>query len=222
MLFKISALIGLAAASPILTARQSTTSTTGSTVNVAVTALNVTSPDMYYVYPQHPDVSKPAVPHLHVETFTNLSQIEQVAVFRGIPADAQNCSLGWVQADKIDRVFLLRVSDPNAPSPGLSSVRQLSGFPNEEEGVSWNSIKEFDTADPEPLRGPDFTFWDDEVYETTAHGGGEVDCAETVYIKIALRDPLQKASLYMAQDEVNGLVLHYAVPPESGNSTIAV
>ncbi|KFA75937.1 hypothetical protein S40288_05874 [Stachybotrys chartarum IBT 40288] len=160
-------------------------------------------PDMYYIYPQDATLAKASVTGLHIEAFTNLSQIEQVAVFRGIPAGATNCVSGWSQANKTDRVFIVKGDS------GLTRMRPLSGFPAPGEPVSYASIQPFDTAGETEQFGADFTLWDDEQYQQWDHTNGPVDCAEEIYIKVAIRDPLVKASVYMEQDTANGLWIDY-------------
>lgn len=159
-------------------------------------------PAMYNIYPQAPDVSKPAVAGLHIETYEGKSQLEQVAVFAGVPAAAKQCTLGWSQAGKEDRVFVVK------GDTGLTRVRQLSDLPLL-DGISFSSVQPYDDAPEGEGLGPDFTFWDDEQYDEWEHTAGGVDCAEVVYLRVALRDPASKASLYLGQDEKNGLWLEW-------------
>lgn len=162
-------------------------------------------PAMYNIYPQAPDVSKPAVTGLHIETFEGKSQLEQVAVFSGIPAGAKQCTLGWSQADKEDRVFVLK------GDTGLTRIRQLSDIPEPADGISFSSVQPYDDAPEQEALGPDFTFWDDEQYDQWDHVGGQVDCANEIYLKVALYDPAAKSSLYLGQDEQNGLWLEWVL-----------
>ena len=198
-LFSLLSLTAMATASPLMTSR--TTSHSSRAPNNENT--KIWQPEMYNIYPQAPDVSKAPVTGLHIETFEDKSQLEQVAVFRGIPADATNCSLGWSQDTKENRVFILKGSS------GLTRIRQLSGLPSEGDGVSFSSVKPFDDAPEDEGLGPDFTLWDDEQYDDWDHLAGGLDCAEEIYLKIKLRTPEEKASLYMAQNEKNGFWIEY-------------
>jgi hypothetical protein len=185
-------LAAAAVAGPVV-ARQTTPPTSGS----------VWMPEMYNIYPQIPDLSKPPVSGLHIENFGNLSQIEQVAVFRGIPAEAKACELMWSQANWEDRVFIVKGTS------GLTRMRQLSDLPM--GNITFNSIQPFDTATDDEQFGPDFTSWDSETYAEQDHIGGAVKCAEEIYIKVALRTPETRASVYLGQDQKNGLWVSYTV-----------
>lgn len=206
-LLSLLSLTALVSASPITTIT-SRTSPPSSHIGRAPSneTQKIWQPEMYNIYPQAPSVSKPPVSGLHVETFGAKSQLEQVAVFRGIPSTATVCTLGWSQANKEDRVFVLKGES------GLTRIRQLSGLPDQVDGgggISFSSVQPFDDAPEGEGLGPDFTFWDDEQYEQWDHVGGGVDCAEEIYIKVALRDPAQKASLYLGQDTQNGFWIEY-------------
>lgn len=193
----------LVSASPVAMNIDSHTKTARAPSNE--TTGRIWQPTMYNIYPQAPEVSKPAVTGLHIETFEGKSQLEQVAVFTGIPAGAKNCMLGWSQADKEDRVFVVK------GGTGLTRIRQLSGLPAPADGISFSSMQPYDDAPQNDDLGPDFTFWDDEQYDATEHSAGGVDCAESIYLRVALRDPATKASLYLGQDEKNGLWVEYQV-----------
>lgn len=206
----------LVAASPIAVATESHRSSSSKVLPRAPgneTTGKIWKPTMYNIYPQSPDVAKPAVSGLYVETFEGKSQREQVAVFTGIPAGAKQCSLGWSQAGKDDRVFILKGDS------GLTRIRQLSGLPSSSGGddtsssdaISFSSVQPYDDAPEEEGLGPDFTLWDDEQYDEWDHLGGQVDCAEEIYLRIALRDPATKASLYLGQDEQNGFWVEWTL-----------
>ncbi|PKS11128.1 hypothetical protein jhhlp_002889 [Lomentospora prolificans] len=156
---------------------------------------------LYNIFPEHADLAKDAVTGVHLETYSDKSQIEQVVAFTGIPSSAKSCSFNWRQGERIERAFVI-----NGQS-GLAGVTRLSGFPAEGEDVSYNSIKEFAEAGTD-LGGVDFTNWD-SVEGATAHTAGNVDCAENMYFKLHLRDAKGNTKLYLGQDQDNGLYVTY-------------
>ncbi|KAM5349770.1 hypothetical protein ACJ41O_006275 [Fusarium nematophilum] len=156
---------------------------------------------LYNIFPKHPDLAKGAVKGVHLESYNNASQVEQVVVFSGIPADAKSCSFGWEQGERISRVFIVKGGD------ALSDVKQLSGFPAEGEDVTYASVKPFDDAE-ENVGGIDFTNWDD--LDASSHLAGGLDCAETLYFKVKLRNPDGNTKVYLGQDEENGFHITYS------------
>ncbi|KAF4972083.1 hypothetical protein FZEAL_9677 [Fusarium zealandicum] len=154
---------------------------------------------LYDIFPEHPALSREPVSAVHMESYDNTSQVEQVIVFSGIPADAKYCGFGWKQGERIERVFLIDGVD------ALVEIKQLSGFPAEGTTVTYDSIKPFD--DSETTSGADFTNWDDITPAT--HGSGTFDCAETMYFKTALKHKDGNTKLYLGQDENNGYHLTY-------------
>ncbi|KAM0420282.1 hypothetical protein ACHAPT_011943 [Fusarium lateritium] len=155
---------------------------------------------IYNIFPKNPDVAQDAVSGVRLESFDGASQVEQVVVFSGIPSEAKTCSFGWKQGEKLDRVFIVRGSD------GVSDVRQLSGFP-EGKDVTYDSIKPFDDA-KKNVGGIDFANWDD--LDPATHDAGSVDCAETLYFKVSLRNGDSGTKVYLGQDENNGFDLTYS------------
>ncbi|KAF4461533.1 hypothetical protein FALBO_11673 [Fusarium albosuccineum] len=152
---------------------------------------------LYNIFPESPDLSKDSL-GFHLETYNNASQVEQVLVFSGIPAGAKTCSVGWDQGERIERVFIVKGGN------ALAGVKQLSGFPDNE--VTYNTIKPF--ADGEEFGGADFTNWDD--LPAQGHNIGSVDCAETLYLKVALRDKNGNTKVFLNQDKTNGLAITYS------------
>ncbi|CAG9984067.1 unnamed protein product [Clonostachys byssicola] len=187
-LLSLLSLSALAAAGPIRYPR-------------ADNSTKIRTSEMHYIYPNAPSLSKPTTSALYVEAYSNKSQVEQVAVFRGIPAEAKSCTVGWSQADKNDRVFIVKGDS------GHTTMRPLIGFPSGE--VSYESVAPFDRDNEDQQFGPDFTFWDDASYAATEHVGGGVKCSSEVYIKVLLRDPTVQASVFLEQDSKNGLWLSY-------------
>ncbi|RSL49837.1 hypothetical protein CEP54_012252 [Fusarium duplospermum] len=155
---------------------------------------------IYNIFPKSPNVAQAAVSGVRLESYDGASQVEQVVVFSGIPAEAKTCSFGWKQGEKLDRIFIVRGSD------GVSNVRQLSGFP-EGKDVTYNSIKPFDDAEKN-VGGIDFANWDD--LDPATHGAGSVDCAETLYFKVSLRNGDSGTKVYLGQDENNGFDISYS------------
>ncbi|KAH7113451.1 hypothetical protein B0J13DRAFT_243437 [Dactylonectria estremocensis] len=155
---------------------------------------------IYDVFPNHPDLAKDPVNGVHLETYNNASQVEQVLVFKGIPTSAKECSLGWQQGERIERVFVVKGSD------ALSEARLMTGFPAEGEKVTYKSTQPFVSGNT--FAGIDFTNWDD--LDVELHIGGGFACAETVYIKVNLRNKDGNSKVYLNQDENNGYYVSYS------------
>jgi hypothetical protein len=172
------------------------------TATTSSSSIITTTPDAIYdIFPEHPDYAKALVLGVHLETWDNKSQVEQVIVFNGIPVDAKNCGFGWRQAPRWQRTFLVKNSN------ALAEIRLLSGFPKEGEDVSYNAIEPFDDTKM-VIGGPDFSFWDDREHD--GHGVGSVECAETLYFMAGFRDPKGDSQVYLGQDDVkSGWVLTY-------------
>ncbi|KAL2676476.1 hypothetical protein Neosp_010234 [[Neocosmospora] mangrovei] len=160
----------------------------------------ITPSAIYNIFPKHPEVAQDVASGVRLESYDDASQVEQVVVFSGIPSGAKNCGFGWQQGEKLDRVFIVRGSD------GVSDVRQLSGFP-EGKDVTYNSIKPFDDAEKN-VGGIDFANWDD--LDAATHDAGGVDCAETLYFKVSLRNGDSGSKVYLGQDENNGYDVYYS------------
>ncbi|SCO43922.1 uncharacterized protein FFNC_09521 [Fusarium fujikuroi] len=106
-----------------------TTTASSSSVKTVVPAT------LYDIYPENPDESSGPVNGVHLETWEDKSQVEQVIVFKSIPADAQNCNLSWRQGPRYSRKFLVKNSDVQADAQPLSS------FP-ENDFSFWGDRKE--------------------------------------------------------------------------------
>ncbi|EGU82075.1 hypothetical protein FOPG_09868 [Fusarium oxysporum f. sp. conglutinans race 2 54008] len=169
-----------------------TSTTSSSSIKTIVPAT------LYDIYPEHPDESSGPVNGVHLETWKDKSQVEQVIIFKDIPAGAKKCDLSWRQGPRYSRRFLVKNSDAQA------DARPLSGFP--ENDVTYNSIKPFD--DQKSIGGPNFSFWDDRKEDTHVVGG--VNCAETLSFIVGLRNPKGDSQVYLEQDEhENGWTLTY-------------
>ncbi|KAJ4114681.1 hypothetical protein NW760_001604 [Fusarium oxysporum] len=153
---------------------------------------------LYSVFPGSPDVAKKSV-GFNVATYNNASQIEQLLVFTGIPAEAKKCTLGWAQGEQPERLFIVKGGD------ALTEFKQLSGFPG--KAVTYNTAKEFDTAG-ESVGAADFTNWDDLPAQT--HIVGNIDCKSIVYLKAALRNPNGNTKVFLEQSDKNGVYIEYS------------
>ncbi|KAJ8122675.1 hypothetical protein ONZ43_g1190 [Nemania bipapillata] len=158
-------------------------------------------PTMYQIFPFDGGKSVPAVSQLQVQRTNNSSMLENIAVFKGIPAGAKTCTLGWVQAAKAERTdFVVKGS-------GLLAAQQLSRFPDGD--VNWETvtpIAEEAVDQGLPLLNPDTTSWPD-IETAESHTAGFLDCAETIYLKIGVDHRNHDGSVYLGQNTKNGLTL---------------
>lgn len=152
---------------------------------------------LYNVFPQHPDLAKNSL-GFHVESYDNSSQVEQVVVFSGIPANAKKCTLGWRQGSRIERTFIVKGGD------ALTGVRQLAG--PLEKGVTYNTIKPFDDGDE--IGAADFTNWDD--LEPQGHIIGSLECATSLYFKFGLRNNQDNTKVFLNQGKHDGIYITYS------------
>lgn len=157
---------------------------------------------MYNLYPSEPDRSEASVSQLELRTQTGNETLEQVAVFSNIPPGATSCKLSWIQAAASERDFVVEGS-------GYTSVLHLPGFPGQGEPVSWNSVEPFAEASSSTAQHPDFTNWDKPDQGATEHLNGPVDCAASIYLKLAIDTLNGEGHLYLGQDGKNGLVIEY-------------
>ncbi|KAI0841186.1 hypothetical protein F5Y06DRAFT_260881 [Hypoxylon sp. FL0890] len=178
-----------------------TTITTVTTATACSTG-SVWQPTMYNLLPGEPDKTQPAVSYLQFQVQDNQPEQEQVAVFQGIPASAKTCYLNWAQAAEAERTFTVDGS-------GYSTVEQLTGFPAAGQPISSASIAQYEPADKSKAQHPDFTFWDKQSKDAVTHKGGEIDCAENVYLKVALDTLNGDGRVYMEQDAKNGFYITY-------------
>lgn len=160
-------------------------------------------PETWNIYPQQPNLSRDEVSGFEVETVNGKSVLEQVIVFRGLPKKAKSCTLGWSQADRTDRIFL--VDGESA----LVKVRPLSGFPARTKPVTYAAVKHFDDPSDEKELHPDFTFWDAND-DAAPHIAGQVDCAEEMYFRVSLEDPTVNSHVYLNSNEENGFWLEFS------------
>ncbi|KAF4981733.1 hypothetical protein FZEAL_2535 [Fusarium zealandicum] len=193
----VAVTIAMPAASPTLSTGTTPDSTQGKCPSGSATTRRGPSA-MHNIFPKHPSLAKDSL-GFHLETYSNASQVEQVVAFTGIPAEAKDCSFGWDQGDRIQRVFVVKGGD------ALSGVRQLSGFPD--KAITYDTIMPFDTSTKD-IGGLDMTNWDD--LEPQGHITGGVDCAEALYFKIALRNGNGNTKVFLGQDESNGVYITYS------------
>ncbi|KAI2465852.1 hypothetical protein F4781DRAFT_407587 [Annulohypoxylon bovei var. microspora] len=163
---------------------------------------SVWQPTMYNLFPTQPDFSQTSVSYLEVQVRGTEPQLEQVAVFQGIPAGAKTCTLSWAQASEAERVFVVDDS-------GYTSVLPLTGFPAAGSPVSSASVKPFEPADAAAAKHPDFTFWDKQSKDAATHTAGVVACAEEMYFKVAIDTTNGDGHVYLEQDAKNGFYISY-------------
>ncbi|KAI1086375.1 hypothetical protein F5B19DRAFT_162879 [Rostrohypoxylon terebratum] len=161
---------------------------------------SIFEPTMYNLYPSQPDLSQSPVSYLQVQASEKDPQLEQVAIFRGIPSNAKTCALMWAQASESERTFVVDGS-------GLTAIQPLTGFPSAGAPVSANSIKPFESADA-PTHS-DFTFWDKQSKDAVNHTVGLIQCAEQVYYKLSLDTLNGDGHVYLEQDAKNGFYVTY-------------
>ncbi|KAI0172165.1 hypothetical protein GGR52DRAFT_457478 [Hypoxylon sp. FL1284] len=158
-------------------------------------------PSMYNVYPGQPfRESGAAGTHLDVTTAAGDVPQQQVAAFRGLPAGARDCTLGWVQADELERDFV--VTDN-----GATTTVQMTGFPPRNESVTAGNLTPYYHVPAVP-NTVDFTNWDQTPGAAT-HIGMPISCAEDVYVRLAIDNTNGLGRVSMGQDAMNGLTLTY-------------
>lgn len=183
----------------------------------------LTTTELWNIFPRQTNISRGPAPGFEVQSSSGSSEQEQVVVFRGIPEEATSCSLGWSQASREDRVFLVDGAS------GLLRVSQLAGLPDEdsdeddeaEQGaVTYDSIRRFRPEQQHPIAAratnttgpgtlsPDLTAWDG-VEGPTEHLAGGVECGANVYLLMRLYDTTQDSHVYLGADEGNGFWLEY-------------
>ncbi|KAH9886868.1 hypothetical protein F4778DRAFT_757967 [Xylariomycetidae sp. FL2044] len=160
---------------------------------------------MYNLYPQDASKAEAPVNAIDQQRTANVSQLEQAVVFAGLPQGAKSCSLGWSQGAAGERDFQTKGS-------GLISTLQLAGLPSGDGDVSFGTVAPFvdgARAAGTPVQRLDMTFWDDASYPAQDHTVGFVDCAESMYFRLAVDDSVADGFVHMAQDEQNGLFISY-------------
>jgi hypothetical protein len=165
-------------------------------------------PVLYNVRPQQPTIARPPVDGIHMEVFNGTSQLEQVAIFRGIPAGARDCSIRVRVADKLDRIFLTNIQSVANGESFVTNIHLLSQAPV--EPVTFQSIQGTYQEDVR-VGGIEFANWDVAAVGAGTFSTYSVDCAETLTFKFGLRQPVAEKSVYIGQDQWNGYYLHYYV-----------
>ncbi|KAI0903617.1 hypothetical protein F4824DRAFT_259925 [Ustulina deusta] len=158
-------------------------------------------PKMYQVFPVSASQSASPVSQLEVLRTGNISVLENIAIFEGIPADAKTCVLGWAQAAKAQRTEFVVARN------GLLAAQQISRLP--EGDVSWENIAPIAQEAVEqgkPLLHPETTGWT-QIDTAAGHIAGYVDCAEIIYFKIQVDDRDTDGFVYLGQNAINGLTL---------------
>ncbi|KAI1428101.1 hypothetical protein F5Y12DRAFT_74506 [Xylaria sp. FL1777] len=158
-------------------------------------------PTMYQIFPVFATQSGPPVSQLEVLRTGNISVLENIAIFEGIPADAKTCILGWIQAAKAQRTEFVVARN------GLLATQQISRLP--EGDVSWENIApivEEAVEQGRPLLHPETTGWT-QIDTAESHVAGYVDCAETIYLRVQVDDRDTDGFVYFGQNASNGLTL---------------
>ncbi|CAJ2501038.1 Uu.00g038910.m01.CDS01 [Anthostomella pinea] len=202
----LSSIIMASSSLAIASAVGTTTSTQTAACPTGTTPASIYAPTMHYLHPAEPDLADGPVSELHIQRQGNASTLEQVAIFSGIPARAKTCTLNWAQADLGGRHFAV---DAN----GLLEVLQLSSLPlpSDSNALTAASVAPFvdaATAAGNVVLHPDTTGWDSPAYGVGTHIAGFVDCAEEIYLRVAVDGRMGRASdghVYLGQDFQNGL-----------------
>lgn len=162
----------------------------------------IVEPTMYQISPISPSHSAGPVSQLEVMRCGDVSVLENIVVFEGIPSNAKTCELRWEQAAKAERTEFAVARN------GLLAAQQISGLP-EEGYVNWGNIRPIVEDAVEqglPLLHPETTGW--VAIETPeVHIAGYIDCAETIYLRIQVDDRDTDGVVYLGQDGHNGLTL---------------
>ncbi|KAI0020244.1 hypothetical protein F4780DRAFT_791851 [Xylariomycetidae sp. FL0641] len=161
------------------------------------------TPTMYPLHPASPDAAGTAGTALDLDRRGNVSSVEALAVFGGLPAGARSCSLGWAQAGPDARDFAVTGS-------GYLEALQLSGKPD--TAVSAGSVAPLErqaVRDGAAVTHPDMTFWDQPQYPAQEHGAGAVACAGEVVLRVKIDGANGAGKVHFAQDGQNGLFVSY-------------
>ena len=167
-------------------------------------------PTIYDVFPQKPELFKNPVGGLHLETYNTASQVEQVFGFKNIPANAKNCQLNVTFAAKADRLLITNFREAsNKNRERESHLINIYPLPRylTDGRVSYNSVKDF-TFEANRIAGLELNGWD--VAESSEHSFSYgIPCAGELWFKLAYRQRCNEKSVYLHQDERNGVFLHY-------------
>ncbi|KAH7040840.1 uncharacterized protein B0I36DRAFT_379727 [Microdochium trichocladiopsis] len=170
----------------------------------------VTAPVTYNIYPDTPDKSEPSTSYIDIQNLSDREEREQVVVFKGIPADAKVCTLGWIQAVTAEREFTVEEN-------GSTKVKAFYEFPSppdcgtdeeEEVTVNYGVIEPLSSASTALELSPDFTFWNDTP-SAVNHTAGTVPCAEAIYLHVRINSINGLGDVLFKQDDKNGFVMGY-------------
>jgi hypothetical protein len=167
-------------------------------------------PTIYEVFPEKPELFMNPVGGLHLETYNTASQVEQVFSFKNIPANAKNCQLNVTFAAKADRLLITNFREASTKNregeSHLINIYTLPGYLTDGR-VSYNSVKDF-TFETNRIAGLELSGWDvAEAAEFSYRYG--IPCAGELWFKLAYRQRCNEKSVYLHQDERNGVFLHY-------------
>jgi hypothetical protein len=164
-------------------------------------------PELYTIFPQIPDSHRPPVGGIHLEAYQNRSQVEQVALFTGIPTTARNCILGLHVADKPNRVFVASLKGPTFTESHVTNIHLMTGFPPNKT-VSFNSIQGL-YNETQRIGAFDFSNWDLATIGEKLIGYYPTPCAQQLSFRLSLRQLVEEKSVYLQQNEQNGYYVEY-------------
>ncbi|KAI9170584.1 hypothetical protein HJFPF1_00052 [Paramyrothecium foliicola] len=162
-------------------------------------------PELFTIYPTIPDRSAPAVDGIHMEAWGNTSMVEQVAIFRGIPAAAKTCDIVLHVANKLERVFVAKFASTTGESL-VTNIQVLTGTPAA-DAVSFASIQGL--YNETRIGAFDFAGWDISTIPNRTISTYPVPCAETLSFRLSLRQLADEKNVYLQQNEKNGYYIQY-------------
>jgi hypothetical protein len=163
-------------------------------------------PTFYNIYPGSPDLFKTPVGDLRLETWQSKSQVEQVVIYKNIPATAKNCKLSFEVGPKVDRVFLTRMRREaiGYEESHQIDVHSVKGYPTDGK-ITYNAVKGIDS---QFLSSFDVKHWDDFEQPSRVHSI-DVPCAPELAFKLGYKNVLGEKTLFLQTTVKNGLFLEY-------------
>lgn len=167
----------------------------------ASTANEITEPRSYNIYEQFPDSYDP-VPHVDLKKTVEGGIVTRNAmVFENVPEGATNCNLMW-RSDKADDKNSFFVT-----GEGQVWSRQLTGFPAEDEDVTYATLEEFRNNDVEFSQSMDMTGW---PASPSDHMGPSLECGSVVAVELHGSDKGDGENrVFITNTATNGFYLSY-------------
>ncbi|KAJ1337876.1 hypothetical protein MN608_00732 [Microdochium nivale] len=181
------------------------------------TPCRLAMPVMYNLYPGDPDRAEAPTSYIDIQNLPDREEREQVVVFRGVPAGATGCTLGWIQAAEAEREFDVEQNGSTKvkpfyefPAPIAASQESGGGCEGEEEDpvINYSVIKPLSSASTQMEMGPDFTFWNDSP-GAVPHVAGDLPCAEEMYFHVRVNPGNGQGDVRFKQDEKNGFTMSW-------------